>query len=81
MLIPSPKELALFVISVRKKQGLSQADVADLVGLKQKTISAFENNPEATKLKTLFKILSAVKLDMNVSMKNADDKAGWKEEW
>lgn len=82
MLIHSPKNLALMVISQRKRLKLSQAEVANLVGLKQQTVSAFELKPEGTKLDTLFRILSAVKLDIRVLSK--DDKtfsSRWKEEW
>ena len=83
MLIRSPKELALKVISQRKKLKLSQAQVANLVGLKQKTISAFENKPERTKLETLFLILSAVNLDIaGIDKENTMmTKDQWKEEW
>jgi HTH-type transcriptional regulator/antitoxin HipB len=82
MLIHSPKELALFVIDQRKQRKLSQAEVADLVGLRQSTISAFENNPENTKLDTLFRILSAVHSDMHALSKGDSTlKALWKEEW
>ena len=82
MFIRAPKELALFVINERKKLKLSQAAVADLVGLKQQTISAFENKPESTKLDTLFRILSAVNVDMNLFSKNNSHKKGkWKQVW
>jgi HTH-type transcriptional regulator / antitoxin HipB len=89
MLIHSPKELALFVINQRKKLKLSQSDVGNLVGLKQKTISAFENKPESTKLVTLFHILSAVNLDIRISPKNEIKSMPfipsythkWKKEW
>lgn len=83
MLIHLPKDLALKVINQRKKLKLSQADVADLVGLKQKTISAFENKPERTKLETLFLILSAVELDIQILAKDQQTTTEtlWKEEW
>lgn len=83
MFMRSPKELALLVISQRKKLKLSQTKVADLVGLKQKTISAFENKPESTRLDTLFRILSAVKLDLTILAKNRITKteSQWQEEW
>lgn len=83
MLIHAPKELALMVMNHRKKLKLNQTEVAKLVGLKQKTISAFENKPESTKLETLFQILSAVNLDLTVLAKDevATTKAQWKEEW
>lgn len=83
MLVHSPKEIALLIISQRKKLKLSQAEVASLVGLKQKTISAFENKPEGTKLETLFLILSAVKLDITILAKDKTTiiETQWKEEW
>jgi len=83
MIIPSPKELALQIIQQRKKLKLSQTDVAKRVGLKQQTISAFENKPESTKLETLFHILSAVHLDIITLSKNeiSSGKNQWKEEW
>lgn len=82
MLIHSPKELALIVSNQRKKRKLSQAQVGKLVGLKQQTISAFELNPEGTKLSTLFSILSAVNLDIKISDKDKiASETAWKEEW
>jgi len=83
MLIHSPKDLALIVMNQRKKLKLSQFEVGDLVGLKQTTVSAFENKPESTKLDTLFRILSAVGLDINILKKDepAKTEAQWKEEW
>ena len=78
----SPKELALLVVSQRKKLGLSQAEVGMRVGLKQKTISAFENKPESTKVSTLFQILSAVNLDLNISPKDKTrSESKWNQEW
>ena len=83
MLIPSPKELALQVISQRKKLKLSQTAVGKLAGLKQQTISEFEINPESTKLSTLFHILSAVNLDIHLLVKDeiTPTETQWKEEW
>lgn len=83
MLIQSPKELALFIINQRKKLKLSQKEVGNLVGLKQKTLSALENKPENTQLETLFRVLSA--LNLNIKMLAKDEapltKNRWKEEW
>lgn len=83
MHIRSPKELALLVTNQRKKLKLSQAAAGKLVGLKQQTISEFENNPTGTKLSTFFLILSAVNLDIKVLAKDEKtaSKTQWKEEW
>ena len=81
--VRSPKELALAVMSQRKKLKLSQLEVGKLVGLKQATLSAFENKPEGTQLETLFRILSALNLDIKISEKDAPqiNKDKWKDEW
>ncbi|HEX4044758.1 MAG TPA: helix-turn-helix domain-containing protein [Gammaproteobacteria bacterium] len=82
MLIHSPKELALLVVNQRKKLKLSQAAVGKLVGLKQQTISEFEIRPESTQIDTLFRILSALGLDIQLTAKNEPaPKNKWKEEW
>lgn len=83
MLIRSPKELALFISNQRKKLKLSQVEVSNLVGLKQKTISALENKPESTQLDTLFRVLSALNLDIKIFGKDETltSKIRWKEEW
>jgi HTH-type transcriptional regulator/antitoxin HipB len=82
MLIHNPQELALKVASQRKKLALSQEEVANRVGLKQKTISAFENNPTNVKLSTLFLILSAVNLDINLLPKmTSNETSSSKLEW
>jgi HTH-type transcriptional regulator/antitoxin HipB len=80
MLIHSAKDLALLIANRRKKLKLSQAEVGKLVGLKQQTVSGFEIKPESTQLDTLFRILSALNLDIKVMPKN-ETKTRWKEEW
>ena len=83
MLIRSSKELAILIGNQRKKLKLTQVEVGDLVGLRQKTISAFENKPGSTQLDTVFKILSALNLDIKLSSKSAlpETESKWKEEW
>lgn len=83
MYVHSPKELALLIVSQRKKLKLSQAEVGKLVGLKQQTISEFEIRPESTQIDTLFRILSALNLDIQLLTKDKIPaiKTKWKEEW
>lgn len=80
IILRSAAELAMLVINQRKKLKLSQSMVAKKIGVKQQTISSFENKPESTKLQTLFYILSAVNLDLSALEKTADQN-NWKEEW
>ncbi|MBW1252961.1 type II toxin-antitoxin system antitoxin HipB [Pantoea allii] len=61
-MIYSPRQLANQVKLLRQQDGLTQAELAKTVGLKQATLSHFENNPETTSLATLFKILQALNL-------------------
>jgi HTH-type transcriptional regulator / antitoxin HipB len=79
--IRSPKELALMVEDQRRELKLSQTKAGDLVGLKQKTISAFENKPYGTKLETLFRILSATNLDLYLCPKDSSAKDKSDLEW
>ena len=74
--------LAQALKNIRKERQLSQSVVADNVGLKQATLSGFENKPEASRVETLFKLLTALDLELHLSerdTKNAE--AGWDQEW
>ncbi|MBM4985279.1 helix-turn-helix domain-containing protein [Vibrio parahaemolyticus] len=85
MLITSPRQLAIHLRDERKHKNLSQAKVADPVGLKQDTVSQFEINPETTRIQTLFRILSSLNLEMHIVQKgesiysNLDDE--YDEKW
>ena len=82
MLIHNPEDLALYVRDHRKTQSISQAEIADLVGLKQATVSEFETKSGGTKLETLFRILSASNLEIHVFPKGeslASKKSPWDE--
>jgi HTH-type transcriptional regulator / antitoxin HipB len=83
MLIHSPKELAQWVHTQRKKKRWSQAETSALVGLKQTTLSKFEIRPDHTRLATLFRILSALGLEMHVMPqgKSPAEAGKWSEKW
>lgn len=82
MYITSPDQLATVIRNARKEKSITQAEAASLVGIKQATVSAFENHPEGTQLDTLFKILSALELQLTVLPRNLPpEHCGWTEEW
>lgn len=86
MQITSAKMLANAVRDQRKAQKITQSDTAKLVGIKQTTISAFENMPEGTKVETLFKLLAALDLELHVQPRNSNTETQnsnqqWNEEW
>lgn len=58
--------LANAVRDQRKTRNITQSENAKLVGIKQNTVSAFENNPDGTKLETLFKLLAALDLELHL---------------
>ncbi|QRN04256.1 helix-turn-helix domain-containing protein [Legionella sp. MW5194] len=76
-------ELAILLRERRKKLQLTQKEMGERVGLKQKTISALENNPENASIRTLQRVLAALEMDMQLTPKNAADetKMQWDNEW
>ncbi|AYM92036.1 MULTISPECIES: type II toxin-antitoxin system antitoxin HipB [Serratia] len=68
--IYSPAQLANYLKLVRQRNHWTQSDLAGRIGIKQATISNFENNPEKTTLTTLFKILQSLEMSMVVCEKN-----------
>ena len=92
MKVTNSKQLSAYLKDTRLNMRLSQSKVGNKVGIRQDTVSSFEQNPDATKLDTLFKILSALNLELDVKVRNAEladngnDKTiisnqEWKEEW
>lgn len=62
----SPKQLGSLIQSARLRQNLTQQSLASLVGTGQKTISRIEGGHAGTKLETLFGLLAALDLDIEV---------------
>ena len=62
--IYSPTQLANAMKLVRQQNGWTQSELAKKIGIKQATISNFENNPDNTTLTTFFKILQSLELSM-----------------
>ena len=91
MKVTDPKTLSVYLRDERKRRGISQSQVADLVGLRQGTVSRFESAPEKMQLDTLFRLLSALELELDVKPKgsnkpqNQNDTStidqAWTEEW
>ena len=89
MKVTNSKQLSNYLKDVRITQKLSQGKVANKVGIRQDTVSSFEQHPDSTKLETFFKILSALNLELTVSPRNTtaannEDSAitpSWNEEW
>jgi HTH-type transcriptional regulator/antitoxin HipB len=93
MKVTNAKQLSTYLKDARLNAQLSQSKVASKVGIRQDTVSSFELTPDSTKLETLFKILSALNLELDIKVRNPQlvderrhDNATvpeqeWKEEW
>ncbi len=82
-MIYSPKQLADMMLLIRQKNGWTQSELAKKVGIKQATISNFENNPNKTTLSTFFKLAQAMDLTLSIQEKsqvislNENDGESW----
>lgn len=65
-MIYSPKQLADLMLLIRQKNNWTQKELAKRVGIKQATISNFENTPDKTTLSTFFKLLQAMNLTLRI---------------
>lgn len=82
MKITSPAQLAIHLKDRRKQQKQAQSTVAERVGLRQDTVSKFENSPDKSQIDTLFKILSSLNMELHLEPREAKKaEQGWKEEW
>ncbi|WP_026172912.1 helix-turn-helix domain-containing protein [Asticcacaulis benevestitus] len=74
----SPKQFGAALQQRRSQKGLSQSALADLIGTGQKTISKIENGNPATKLETLFSLLAALDLELEIKPRS---KSNPNEQW
>ena len=70
-LIYSPVQLANYLKLIRQKNSWTQSELAKKIGIKQSTVSNFENNPDNITLTTFFKLLQA--LDMSMALYEKGD--------
>ncbi|MFM9977229.1 MAG: helix-turn-helix transcriptional regulator [Sphingomonadaceae bacterium] len=67
-----PSQLGALIQSARQKRGLSQQQLASLIGKRQKTISAIENGSDGTKLDTLLRVIAILDLDIQIVPRRKD---------
>ncbi|KXS52090.1 type II toxin-antitoxin system antitoxin HipB [Marinobacter persicus] len=82
MKITSPEALASTLRNARKQRSLTQQTLAEQIGTKQATISTFENHPENCRIETLFKLLAALDLELQITERGQpESQTGWDQEW
>jgi len=69
-IIQSTFQLGKALQTCRKEQKISQKKLAEISGLLEKTISALENTPEKSTVKSLFKLLSSLDIEIALRRKN-----------
>ena len=60
----TPEQLGQILKACRNRRGLTQQETAKKVGLKQATVSSAENDSSATSVETLYKLVSALGLEL-----------------
>ena len=80
------KELADYLKLHRNTLNRTQTDVAEHIGLKQKTVSAIENSAGTSRIDTFFKIAHELELTIELKPRNVSEsdhktKGGWDQEW
>lgn len=68
----TPYQLAQVLRGYRRARGLTQEATATLGGMLQKTVSNLELAPERTSVESLYKLLSALNLELVLRDKNSD---------
>ena len=74
-------QLAAVLKGLRHTLGLSQRDTGSQVGLLQKTVSALETDPSGSSITSLYRLLSALDLELVLRPKTSnlspDDAPEW----
>ncbi len=70
-IIKTPRQLSQVLRAHRKKKQLTQRLAGKDVGLLPKTISALELKPEGSSIESLFRLLSALDLELVVTEKGS----------
>ncbi len=71
----TPRQLGQTLRGQRKSQQLTQIDAAKVVGLLPKTVSKLELATETATIESLFKLLSALQLELVVRPRSPDVEA------
>lgn len=74
--VRTPQQLSQVLRAYRKKKGLSQQHAGKDVGLLPKTVSALELKPEGSSIESLFRLLSALDLELVVRTKGSSRPSG-----
>lgn len=75
--VTTSKALGVILRDARKHKHITQSQLANLAGgIKQATVSKFENDPSNAQVETLFKLASALGLEIHLVEKTARRSSG-----
>ncbi|MBK6413262.1 helix-turn-helix transcriptional regulator [Sphingopyxis sp.] len=69
-MIRTATQLGAHIQEARLRAGISQQQLAEMIGKHQKTISSIEQGNKGTKLETLLLVLAALDLNMEMSKRS-----------
>lgn len=64
-------QIGVIIRRERRARGLTQAQLGDLIGRRQATISKLEKGDAGIQLSTLFDVLAALRLDVRIVSRTA----------
>jgi len=73
MPIRNTRQLGAALQRERKRQGLTQAQLAEKAGLRQQTISAVEGGKPRSELQVIFDIMTALGLEFSLAARGAQN--------
>lgn len=84
--VRTPEQLIPIFSAFRRRNGLSQAELARLIGVSQQTVSQLERNPDKATLERLLRAFAAMDVEIVVQKKGTSagtdapasaEKASW----
>jgi HTH-type transcriptional regulator / antitoxin HipB len=75
-ILVSPKDIGATLRDLRKRRGLSQAELGRRVGLDQQKVSLIENGNPNTRLDSLLRLLSALGVGLILQSKQQPPSSG-----
>lgn len=65
-MVRTATQLGAYIQDTRARKGISQQQLAEMIGKHQKTISSIERGSDGAKLETLLLVLAALDLDIEI---------------
>lgn len=77
----TPDQLAAVLRGRRQTLGLTQRELGVRVGLLQKTVSSLETDPSGSSITSLYRLLSALDLELVLRLKTSSARSVTTPEW